>query len=66
MVGITEAGKFHIDLLHLNRPELIASRRKRAEGGVQATEIAVLRAEIERMSAELSLIAERLRRLTSR
>jgi hypothetical protein len=64
--GLTEAGRFHIVLLHLNRPELVAYRRKRAEGERDTAEVAVIQAEIERMSSELLRLAERLRRFTPR
>ncbi len=70
LVGLTQTGHFHIACLHLNRPELISYRQKRA-GEVtvdslireQEAEISRLSARVQQFELEAQELMTRLRQL---
>ena len=71
LVGLMPRGWFHIDRLHLNRPQLIELRQLRQVEQtlqneiIQAQDIhAQLRARIRRLEAEIAVLQETIVRLT--
>jgi hypothetical protein len=67
--AVTETGRFHITLLHLNRPALVEHRLWRRLHGVLAAERMVLEAEVDQLQARVTALeaeVELLRRLLRR
>jgi FtsZ-binding cell division protein ZapB len=63
IVPLTDTGRFHITLLHLNRPELIESRRRRREADIlrRYTE---LQQRFETLAQQVERLSERIRQVT--
>jgi hypothetical protein len=66
LVGMTAAGSFHIELLHLNRPALVRHRLKEKRRRLKAEERAVLEAECERLRGLLRQQEEWIETLTKK
>ena len=64
--ALTDTGRFHIRRLHLNRPALIANRkRKRRDKETQTEQQANLRT-IQQLTREIESLQERIRRASGR
>jgi hypothetical protein len=47
--ALAEAGRFHIELLHLNRPQLVSLRLRRQADSLAATKLRLVEAENEKL-----------------
>lgn len=65
VMGLTPRGRNHIEVLHLNRAELIEYRRLQVEREREHEEYLSLLDLFHAQGAELEMIARRLRELTS-
>jgi uncharacterized protein (TIGR02646 family) len=65
LIARTETGRFHIETLHLNRPQLIGYRQRQRRNEQILRENMAFREQIEAYEEELRLLMERLRRITS-
>jgi hypothetical protein len=64
MVPLTERGGLHIELLHLNRAELVANRRNRLREAIEQERLADQRRASEAIVAELRRLSEQIAILT--
>lgn len=64
LAPLTERGRLHVDLLRLNRPELIAARRRRARAVEAEARLASLQERMERLEALISDLTEAIAHLT--
>lgn len=65
LVALTETAGFHIETLHLNRPQLVGHRLRLRQNERIARENLAFREQIEAYEEELRSLIERLRRTTS-
>ena len=65
LVALTETAGFHIETLHLNRPQLVGHRQRLRQNERMARENLALREQIEAYEEDLRSLMERLRRTTS-
>ena len=63
LAGITDAGRFHITLLHLNRPALVEHRLRQRLDALLRHKLTLLEAEIEQLRATVHAQDEYIRRL---
>lgn len=64
LIGLTERGRIHIALLHLNRPELIATRRRRHYSVLLGTQYELLIRRLDTVEVEMRLLSEQIQRIT--
>ena len=64
LVARTERGANHIVTLRLNRPELVAARRRRAAIAHREEYLANLQERLERMETQVRLLSENMAQLT--
>ena len=60
LTGLTDSGAFHIRRLRLNRPALVAYRRRRSEIAEDRRQIAALRADVAAILQTLRELSQRL------
>ena len=65
LVSLTETAIFHIETLHLNRPQLVGHRQRQRQNEHMTRENLVLREQVEAYEEELRSLIDRLRRTTS-
>ena len=65
LVALTATAVFHIETLHLNRPQLVGHRQRLRQNERMARENLALREQVEAYEEELRTLIERLRRTTS-
>ena len=64
--ALTDTARFHVDFLHLNRPALIANRRRKTRDmQTQADQLASLQV-IRQMTREIERLKEQMRRSSRR
>lgn len=64
LIPLTPTGTFHIERLHLNRPQLIARRLQRRLADIATVRMEWLETEVARLSEIIAVQEELLRRLT--
>lgn len=64
LTPLTERGRWHIEILHLNRPELIAARRRRAHIAQEVARFTALQREFDQLTAEKERLAQTIARIT--
>jgi hypothetical protein len=60
LIPLTERGRVHIRILHLNRPELIASRSQRHDVSIHRSEQEISEQRFTLLEAEVRLLKQHL------
>ena len=60
LVGITEQGRIHIEVLRLNRPQLIAHRARQYEEAIRQARDTLIDRRFAAMEAEIALLRRQL------
>lgn len=63
LISLTDTGRFHIQVLQLNRPELVAYRQRQRLAMLQAARMELQETQIQELTERLTILEETIRLL---